>query len=176
MDVKKCVYYLDFAPCPLLAIGLSIGTLHASAPAESLAFAETVLAALITWPALEYLVHRLVYHHVPIIRDLHDVHHRNPASYESGPPFLGCFSIALFVSAPLMPFGSILASGTTVGTLIGYSVYTVVHHALHHWSIAPKSVLYAAWRRHARHHYSRTPGNYGVTSNLLDRVFGTALH
>jgi sterol desaturase/sphingolipid hydroxylase (fatty acid hydroxylase superfamily) len=35
--------------------------------------------------------------------------------------------------------------------------------------------LIVASRRHAQHHYSTQPGNFGVTTAFWDRIFGTVL-
>ena len=57
--------------------------------------------------------------------------------------------------------------------LVGYLVYVFVHHASHHLRIAPGHILYRARMRHLAHHH-RDDSNYGVTTGLWDRAFGTA--
>jgi sterol desaturase/sphingolipid hydroxylase (fatty acid hydroxylase superfamily) len=175
MDAKKISYYSDFVACPLSAAVVLCATLLDKEPIHFLVFVAAVLAGLVAWTLVEYLMHRFVYHHAPIIRDLHEVHHREPLSYEGTPPLLSVLLIGLFIYAPLLPFGSSFAGGATVGMLIGYVTYMGVHHALHHLSPRPGSFLYILWKGHARHHYARMAGNYGVTSNVWDRLFGTAL-
>ncbi|MDB5650401.1 MAG: sterol desaturase family protein [Hyphomicrobiales bacterium] len=175
MDVKKLSYFSDFAACPIAALGVLFVTLHASAPIHLPVFVAASLAGLIAWTLVEYLMHRFVYHRAPIIRDMHEVHHHQPLSYEGTPPLLSAILIGLFIYAPLLPFGSNVAGGAAVGMLIGYVTYMGVHHALHHLSPLPGSFLYALWKGHARHHYARKEGNYGVTSDIWDRVFRTTL-
>jgi hypothetical protein len=68
---------------------------------------------------------------------------RQPLSYEGTPPLLSAILIGLFIYAPLLPFGSNVAGGATVGMLVGYVTYMGVHHALHHLSPRPGSFLYA---------------------------------
>jgi sterol desaturase/sphingolipid hydroxylase (fatty acid hydroxylase superfamily) len=61
--------------------------------------------------------------------------------------------------------------------MAGFLWYGIVHHAIHYRrprTIAPR--LLTATRRHALHHYSVQPGNFGVTTSLWDDVFGTALN
>ncbi len=65
--------------------------------------------------------------------------------------------------------------GFTVGMTIGYLTYGTMNHAMHHWRIRHDSYLYRAKRRHAQHHASIDEGNYGVSSQFWDHVFGTAL-
>jgi sterol desaturase/sphingolipid hydroxylase (fatty acid hydroxylase superfamily) len=86
-------------------------------------------------------------------------------------------SLAAICAGALFPLwweiGFDFASGTTAGLMLGYIWYVAVHHVLHHWRIHPGSYLYHWKRRHALHHYARHPCNFGVTTQIWDRVFGT---
>jgi sterol desaturase/sphingolipid hydroxylase (fatty acid hydroxylase superfamily) len=48
----------------------------------------------------------------------------------------------------------------------------IVHHATHHWNIQPGDWLYEARVRHMAHHY-RDQSNFGITTGIWDKVFGT---
>jgi sterol desaturase/sphingolipid hydroxylase (fatty acid hydroxylase superfamily) len=37
------------------------------------------------WKLAEYLMHRFVYHKVPILRELHGMHHSRPCDYVGAP-------------------------------------------------------------------------------------------
>ena len=81
----------------------------------------------------------------------------------------------------LLPFwwwlGFNVADGLTVGVMLGYWWYGVVHHVIHHWANGSSPSYFndlRAW--HMRHHYSPKSGNFGVTTSVWDRVFGTAIH
>jgi sterol desaturase/sphingolipid hydroxylase (fatty acid hydroxylase superfamily) len=49
----------------------------------------------------------------------------------------------------------------------------LVHHASHHWTLEPGSLLYRARVLHMAHHYNSAPGNYGVVTSFWDHVFST---
>jgi cyclopropane-fatty-acyl-phospholipid synthase len=63
------------------------------------------------------------------------------------------------------------ACALTLGVLTGYMVYTMTHHATHHWR-ADNSWLRQRKRWHALHHHLERPGYYGVTTSFWDNVFG----
>jgi sterol desaturase/sphingolipid hydroxylase (fatty acid hydroxylase superfamily) len=53
----------------------------------------------------------------------------------------------------------------------------VVHHLIHHRrGGAPAGYLQGLRISHLRHHYSPQQGNFGVTTGIWDRVFGTVIH
>ena len=58
------------------------------------------------------------------------------------------------------------------GWALGYTAYDQFHWRAHHRDGASR---YETWlrARHTAHHYGQPRKNYGVTSDVWDRVFGT---
>ena len=57
------------------------------------------------------------------------------------------------------------------GALVAYAWYLFVHYSAHHHpAILPASLL-----KHHRDHHRFANRNFGVTTKLWDRVFGTML-
>jgi sterol desaturase/sphingolipid hydroxylase (fatty acid hydroxylase superfamily) len=107
---------------------------------------------------------------------MHDAHHQEPTAYVGSPAALGLLAFAALSFAPLrLVCGSFAACGLTAGLMLGYLGYLTVHHGVHHWRITPGSRLYMLKHRHARHHYAKIEGNYGVTTLFWDSLFGTSL-
>ncbi len=133
-----------------------------------------ILVGAAAWTLLEYLVHRSVFHHWPIGRRLHQLHHDHPSDPDAERSSL---------STPLLafPIGFLLIGATGVregsaifaGLLMGYLAFIVVHYAVHRWQIGPNSWLYSAKMRHLTHHRFENC-NYGVTTHFWDIVFRTA--
>jgi len=133
-----------------------------------------ILVGAAAWTLLEYLVHRSVFHHWPIGRRLHQLHHDHPSDPDAERSSL---------STPLLafPIGFLLIGATGVregsaifaGLLMGYLAFIVVHYAVHRWQIGPNSWLYSAKMRHLTHHRFENC-NYGVTTPFWDIVFRTA--
>jgi sterol desaturase/sphingolipid hydroxylase (fatty acid hydroxylase superfamily) len=73
-------------------------------------------------------------------------------------------------------FGLSIATGVTVGVMAGYVYYGLVHHLIHHRrGGASAGYLQGLRASHLRHHYSPQEGNFGVTTGIWDRVFGTVI-
>jgi sterol desaturase/sphingolipid hydroxylase (fatty acid hydroxylase superfamily) len=132
-----------------------------------------LLAGLVAWSLVEYVVHRWIYHRVPPFERFHDAHHADPKELIGAPSFLMVGAIFAIFFAPLLALGLLTASGVTSGALIGYIGYMLVHHGSHHWVVKPGSWLYQARLRHMVHHYQDTPGNYGIITSFWDHVFST---
>jgi sterol desaturase/sphingolipid hydroxylase (fatty acid hydroxylase superfamily) len=88
-------------------------------------------------------------------------------------------SVVAILSLVLLPSASMcgleIGSSFTGGLALGYLAYVAVHYGTHHAHFAPGSYLSRLKRRHAIHHHSGTEGNFGVTTAIWDRVFGTAV-
>ena len=129
------------------------------------------------WTLVEYAMHRVVLHAVPVLRTMHDMHHKNPGAYVGTPAWVSLAAFVLGAFAPVWwSFGFEIASGSTAGLMLGYCWYLIVHVAVHHWQLEPGSPLYAAKLRHAGHHYRSAEGNFGVTIALWDRLLKTELN
>jgi sterol desaturase/sphingolipid hydroxylase (fatty acid hydroxylase superfamily) len=174
MRLSTTTYYVDFAVYPALFTGL---VAHGLAPASSEA-AGTFLAMLVfglgAWTLIEYLVHRYLFHHAPVLQDLHDAHHAAP-NEPIGSPIWTSLPIALVILAgAVWLLGSAAGGGLTAGLVAGYVWYISVHHLSHHGRLYGLRYLYRTRRRHALHHACET-GNFGVSTDFWDRVFGTVL-
>jgi sterol desaturase/sphingolipid hydroxylase (fatty acid hydroxylase superfamily) len=165
-------YYADMVLCPLLALGLSLFACGWYAEHIVQWFAMLLIGVGL-WTFIEYLMHRLVYHQVPVFKKYHEVHHADPQAYVGAPPIVGTSVVFLVSFMPPLAISPIAANGLSAGMLVGYTAYMLVHHACHFWQPTPASYLYRLRHRHAVHHYRDDSGNFGVTTAFWDRVFGT---
>jgi sterol desaturase/sphingolipid hydroxylase (fatty acid hydroxylase superfamily) len=98
----------------------------------------------------EYAMHRWVLHGPPsMARRGHAQHHAEPTA---------------LVSTPLFVFG----------LYAGYNYFALIHHLQHHASKDLARVSY--WRQQERHHHlhhHRHGVNFGISTTLWDRLFGT---
>ena len=86
---------------------------------------------------------------------------------------MSLFVLLVFVPVRLLS-GSHHAAQFLLGILAGYFLYSLSHHAAHHWrGRAPLAGRRKRW--HAMHHQSALPVCFGVTTQLWDYVFGTAV-
>jgi sterol desaturase/sphingolipid hydroxylase (fatty acid hydroxylase superfamily) len=177
MRLSKTAYYADFAVYAAVLTVLTACTVTGSGWTQRLHWLAAFGAGATGWTLIEYLLHCFVLHGRSIFAPLHAVHHQSPRAYVGTPTWisLGVFWLVFFV--PTWALVSLnAASGLTAGVLAGFLWYGLVHHAIHY----RRPRLLATWlsgaaRRHMYHHYSRQPGNFGVTIPLWDYVFGTVI-
>jgi sterol desaturase/sphingolipid hydroxylase (fatty acid hydroxylase superfamily) len=176
MRLSRVGYYGDFVVYPPLVAALAVTALWRSQPDEWPTLLVTFAAGLGFWTFAEYILHRFVLHHVPFIRDMHEAHHDDQKALIGTPTWVSMVMIGVVVLVPLWLIADFpIASGATAGLMLGYLWYVTAHHIVHHWNAAPGSYSYSLKRRHALHHYFDDHGNFGVTSGMWDRVFGTEI-
>lgn len=176
MQLSKPSYYADFVIYPALIAALPAAVLIKTKGVGAFSFLGLCLVGGFAWTFFEYLLHRYVLHEVPVLQEMHEAHHADPTALAGTPSWASLAFVALGIFLPLCwAFGLEHGSALTTGIMIGYLIYVSVHHVTHHWRLLPGSWLYGLKHRHARHHFSKVPGNFGVTTQLWDWVFGTRL-
>lgn len=173
MHLSKWGYHADFFVYPVLIATAALRSLWQAPPQAAGCWFTALAVGLLAWTALEYALHRWVLHRVPPFRRLHALHHEHPVAligtptWLSAPLFLSLWAVlAHEASAPT-------ASGIATGLMVGYIAYGFVHNAVHHRLSRRGSWLHRAKERHARHHRAGSMTDFGVSTGLWDRVFGT---
>lgn len=173
MLLSKLGYYSDFVVFPLLLLLLGAALVGGSTPRQEVLWLTGCCAGITGYSLLEYGLHRFVLHRIPPFSRMHDLHHANPTAFVGTPTwmtvaFAGGVFLALWAAA-----GWFTACGLTFGLILGYLWYGFVHHAVHQWPARRGSFFYHAKRRHNQHHYARQSCNFGVTTAIWDRIFGS---
>ena len=159
---------------------LALALLLASPAGHAPMLWATALAGGALWTLAEYALHRFVLHGLPPFDRWHDEHHRRPRALIGSPTLLSASLFALLAAAPaLWLLGTWPAAALMFGLLTGYLLYGVMHQGLHHVGpLGPQRWPWLLQRRrwHGQHHRSGNaqPAHFGVTTDLWDRVFGTA--
>jgi len=172
MPIGKFLYFGDFVAIPIAVLAFAGLALADRGLAAAPAWTLSLIVGIAFWTLIEYLVHRFAYHGAPVLTALHEAHHRDPQALVGVPSFLSSGLIVAVCYLPLRGWEPILAGGFTSGALVGYAGYMYVHHATHHFAIAPGHWLYQARVRHMAHHY-HDDANFGVSVGFWDRVFRT---
>jgi sterol desaturase/sphingolipid hydroxylase (fatty acid hydroxylase superfamily) len=175
MRLGRVSYYGDFFVYPAAVVGIVIAVLWMTAPAQWLTWAGAFLIGVGAWTLIEYLLHRYVLHHVPVVKDMHEAHHSDQKALIGTPTWMTVVFFALVFLPLYVVSDATIASGLTAGLMLGYLWYVSVHHIVHHWKAEPGTYAYSLKRRHMLHHHYDDMGNYGVTSGFWDRVLGTDL-
>ena len=172
---SKAAYFADFVVYGIAIVALAVFLLVAGPQNQALELFVLVIIGLLFWTVVEYFLHRFILHGVQPFQKWHEEHHRRPVARIRIPTmFSALFFLALFF-LPVLLFGGDLwlACALTLGLLSGYLMYTITHHAIHHWR-TDNAWLKRRQHWHGLHHDLEEPGRYGTTSRFWDRVFGSA--
>lgn len=169
---SKTAYILDFVLYGIAILALALFLLIAGPRHQALELFALVALGVFLWTPVEYFIHRCILHGVQPFQQWHEEHHQNPTALIRTPTILSASLILALIFFPILLFSNNLwrACALTLGMLVGYFIYTITHHAIHH------SVINIAWLKrrqhwHGLHHDFREPGRYGVTSKIWDWVF-----
>jgi sterol desaturase/sphingolipid hydroxylase (fatty acid hydroxylase superfamily) len=172
MRINKFLYFGDFFAIPVALALFAWFAARTGGAAATATYLSALVIGLIVWTLAEYWIHRTLYHRAPWFSTFHDRHHAQPKAFIGLPSFLSSGIVVVLGYGPFFAFAPVFADGFASGALIGYAAYMIVHHATHHWSIAPGDWLYRARVRHLAHHY-HDDANFGIVTGFWDRVFGT---
>jgi sterol desaturase/sphingolipid hydroxylase (fatty acid hydroxylase superfamily) len=141
-------------------------------------FALYFFIGLTVWTAVEYFMHRFIFHYHPVSQwgqrihfIFHGVHHDYPkdkdrlvmppsASIPLATLFYFLFSL-IFTQAHLYAFFP--------GFLLGYLLYDMMHYAMHHYNFK-SGTMKRVKQHHMLHHYQDPTKGFGVSSSLWDEV------
>jgi cyclopropane-fatty-acyl-phospholipid synthase len=123
------------------------------------------------WTLLEYAIHRCVLHGLPPFKSWHALHHARPSAYIAPPTIVtaGLFWVIGYLPLTLLS-DTWTASALVLGLVTGYVIYSLTHHAIHHWPIS-NAWLTQRKTLHFQHHHARGHGHFGVTMAWWDRCF-----
>lgn len=131
-------------------------------------------AGLCAWTLLEYLLHRLILHHVEPFRGWHLQHHLHPDVQMRTPVLFSLVLILPVAGLPLLLHSHMgLVAAFSGGLLLGHLLQEIVHHRLHATKQPANPWLAARWREHGLHHHYDQRAAYGTLTGFWDGVFGT---
>jgi sterol desaturase/sphingolipid hydroxylase (fatty acid hydroxylase superfamily) len=163
-----------------VALCLSFASAGQLLPASSVAL--LLASGFFTWSLIEYGLHRFIFHYNArsplgrkILYQAHLSHHEDPTASDR-------IFASLFLSAPIAATYWLLAWVATgswaaaswlfIGMSAGYFWYEWLHFQCHHGRSHFRIIRYLR-KYHLLHHYKTPELRFGVTSPLLDVVFGT---
>ena len=170
----KFGYYADFIIYGMLLVALVTFPLRESR-SDQLIWLAAAIAGVGSWTLVEYLLHRFVFHRMPLIADLHHAHHAAPRAYVGTPTWASLLIMAGVFFVPIWHLFSLnVALGAIGGIITGWLWYGVVHHVIHYRRPRRLAIaLRVATHRHLLHHSPHVSGNFGVTTAAWDYLFGT---
>lgn len=169
---SRTAYFIDFLIYIVLIIFAGTYILFGSHTLSNRTFIN-ILGGIAVWTFIEYLLHRWFLHKLKPFSSWHLEHHIHPKKYICASTFLSLTLILLVIFFPLnlfLKFNDALV--ITFGFLLGYFIYSVIHHSIHHLDLKRNWYLNTLEINHLKHHclFSK---NFGVTTILWDIIFDT---
>lgn len=148
--------------------------------ASALGAALLIGAGLLFWGLFEYALHRYAFHWQPksalmkqFVFIMHGNHHDDPNDpHRNLMPPIASMPVAATIWLILFALLGDFAHWFFLGFILGYLAYDMLHYACHQWPMKGRLGMMFK-RHHMRHHHSRKPGNYAVSTLFFDRLFGT---
>lgn len=181
--VMKVATIKQFTPLTLSAVvALCLGLLVASEELSVLSILLLLIVGFLSWSPIEYVLHRFIFHYNSrsslgrkLLYHAHISHHDNPEA-------ISRHITSLLLSAPVASIYWLIvflgtgsratASYLFIGMAAGYFGYQWVHFQCHHGKSRLRFLRYLR-RYHLLHHYQTQDLRFGVTSPLIDLIFGT---
>lgn len=136
--------------------------------------ATLVASGFLLWTLLEYLLHRFIYHVIPSPLSVgHDLHHHRPRELIGVPWWLTSLLVVALFTGLAKTFQPASLGVLMSATWLGYICYCILHHASHHWRLG--SGYLRKMKQHHLLHHAHPQYNWGFTTALWDRIFGTYL-
>lgn len=173
---------LAYAALTTLAAGLGAAWYE---PGGALGIVLAIALAFVVYPFVWYGLHRFVLHGrflykspltARLWKRIHFDHHQDPHRLEV---LFGALSTTLptiaLATTPIGwlaggPAGAAAALATGLATTVAYEFC----HCVQHLNVKPRNRALARFKQlHLAHHFHNEQGNYGITSFVPDRVFGT---
>lgn len=130
-----------------------------------------------TWTLLEWVLHGRLFHprrpRNPFAKE-HALHHATPTYIAGWPKKIVALVVVVAALAVILrpALGLSDAAAFACGLGLMYLAYETLHRTIH---LRPPRTAYGRWVRlhHVQHHFHTPRSNYGVTTAVWDRVFGT---
>ena len=179
-------YYAIAAYFALAAVSgtYAIAALN-SAGTTLLGLVSAVVATLLIYPLVWYVLHRWILHSrwmwksqltAPVWKRIHYDHHSDPNNLKV--LFGALYTTLPTVALATVPVGYALAGwpGASAALCTGVlqTCFYEFIHCIQHLGYAPKwSWVISVKKLHMAHHFHNETGNFGITNYVWDRVFGT---
>jgi hypothetical protein len=85
MQLSRTGYYSDFVVYPAIILVLATTELRPPESVGQLEWLITCFVGITGGTLAEYLIHRFVFHRLPIVARMHDAHHSRPSALISAP-------------------------------------------------------------------------------------------
>src|SRR5471032_2723694 len=93
MQLSKFSYYSDFVVYPIVVSGLTAVDFSHPTWHSGRDWFGACLAGLVLWTLLEYVLHRIALHRMPVFSPMHNLHHGEPLAFIGTPSWVSVSEI-----------------------------------------------------------------------------------
>jgi len=176
---------IQFYAMLLLSSIIIAVTIQSYFPASPTHLIGSVVVTLLVYPFVEYAVHRFILHGrymwrspwtAALWKRIHYDHHQDPNDLRV---LFGAISNTLpTLVVATFPIGMSIAgwAGIPISLATAVACFMVYEwcHCMQHLKVNPRSkYLRRIKRHHMLHHFHNEQGNFGITSLICDRLFGS---
>jgi dihydroceramide fatty acyl 2-hydroxylase len=167
-------YWFGYVANISLVLWLTSRAFEGSSSKLSLgAWAICISSGLLLWTLAEYFLHKWLYHEIQSpVKIGHDLHHDEPRALMGVPWYLTAIVLVGIYYGFASMFDPAKTGVVMAFTWLGYIGYCFVHHSTHHFNFK-NSYFQMLRKHHLIHHHSKEGVNWGITSDIWDRVFKT---
>ena len=101
MKMSKLGYFSEFLLFPPLFVFAMLLAFRRSIPPHPIIWATVYVVGLVGWTLIEYLLHRALFHHAPILARIHELHHNSPQDLIGTPAWVSALIGLILVAGPL---------------------------------------------------------------------------
>lgn len=187
MNLRDLVaaYFQYYAIQAYLLLAVAAAGLAVWKPSGAVQNVAAVVAAVVLYPLVWYVLHRWVLHSRWMFKSpltsrtwkrIHYDHHQDPNHLEV--LFGALYTTLPAIAAATIPVGWALGGfGAAMAAFSAGLLTTCFYefcHCIQHLSYKPKNRMLAAMKaRHMAHHFHDETGNFGITNFTWDKLFGT---
>jgi len=121
MKMSKLGYFSEFILFPPLVLAATLLAFRSSIPPQPVIWAIVYGTGLVGWTLIEYLLHRVLFHHAPILSRIHERHHHSPLDLIGTPAWASVLLGLIAVASPAWE-----ALGFDLGTAATAGMVTMV--------------------------------------------------
>ena len=190
MDFRQLVaaYFQHYTIVAYLLLTAASVAVWIAMPATPVQTGLAILAAVLVYPLVWYLLHRYVLHGQWMYRQkwlsatwkrIHYDHHQDPNHLEV---LFGALKTTLpTIAVATIPVGWAIGGPGAAAAAFGAGLLTTCYyefiHCIQHLAFKPKWQWVAYMKqRHLEHHFHDEDGNYGITNYFWDKLFRTYYH
>jgi hypothetical protein len=100
MKMSKLGYFSEFLLFPPLVLFATLLGFRSLIPPQPAIWAIVYGTGLVGWTLIEYLLHRVLFHHAPILSRIHELHHHSPQDLIGTPAWASVMLGLIVVASP----------------------------------------------------------------------------